>query len=73
MRINVKHARILILILSSLVAPTFAIFGMYVTWNWTFVSERSVRSFMVLVVGIFCFAIGVLLFWRLVALEEAER
>ena len=73
MRINVKHVRILVLIFSSLVAPTFAIFGMYVTWNWTFVFERYVRSFMVLVVGIFCFAIGVLLFWRLVALEEAER
>lgn len=73
MRINVKHVRILVLIFSSLAAPAFAIFGMYVTWNWTLVSERYMRSFMVVVVGIFCFAIGVLLFWRLVALEEAKR
>lgn len=73
MRINLKHVRILVLIFSSLVAPAFAIFGMYVTWNWTLVSEHYVRSFVVFVVGIFCFAIGVLLFWRLVVLEEAER
>lgn len=77
MRTNVTYVKILVLISSSLVTIAFPILGMYISWNWMSVINNDLRSFIVLVVGIFCFAISVLLFRRLADLlsfkEEVKK
>ncbi|MEM3627061.1 MAG: hypothetical protein QXZ25_03435 [Candidatus Bathyarchaeia archaeon] len=60
-----QHGKILALIFSSLTTLAFAILGMYAAWNCPFLFETSIKSYLSLAIGIFGFAAGVFVFWRL--------
>ena len=67
-RVDGKHVRILVLILSSLASLFLAISGVYLIANFRFGFDPHVKSLMVLFFSLFGFAVGVFVFWGVVDL-----